>query len=128
MALANRITPFPAPSPSSGKFFDDNRFRALLPPEQWGRLPLPTWRRFSKRLGPGKTIVYVGEIEQASFSRLGWWLAQVTRLIGGPPPTGRRTPRAVRVAGTQDARKGGPGLAPHRPPPRRLAAGILPPK
>ena len=86
MALANRITPFPALSPSSGKFFDDNRFRALLPPEQWGRLPLATWRRFSKRLGAGKTIVYVGEIEEASFSRLGWWLAQVTRLIGGPLP------------------------------------------
>ena len=107
MALANRITPFPAPSPSSGKFFDDNRFRALLPPEQWGRLPLATWRRFSKRLGPGKTIVYVGEIEQASFSRLGWWLAQVTRLIGGPLPTGCETRVPMVVTVTEDASNGG---------------------
>jgi Domain of unknown function (DUF4166) len=107
MALANRITPFPAPSPSSGKFFDDNRFRTLLPPEQWGRLPLATWRRFSKRLGAGQTIVYVGEVEEASFSRLGWWLAQVTRLIGGPLPTGCETHVPMVVTVTEDATNGG---------------------
>ena len=78
MALASRITRFPPPPPSSEKFLDDNRFRALLPPEEWGRLPVATWRRFSKRLGPGRTIVYAGEIEEAAFSRIGWWLAQVT--------------------------------------------------
>jgi hypothetical protein len=89
MALANRITRFP--SPSSEKSFDDNRFRALLPPQEWGRLPVATWRRFSKRLGPGRTIVYAGEIEEAFFSRIGWWLAQATRLIGGPLPTGCET-------------------------------------
>src|SRR5205814_4083399 len=101
MALASRVTRFPSPPAPSEKFFDDNRFRALLPPEQWGRLPLATWRRFSKRLGAGKTIVYVGEIEEASFSRLGWWLAQVTRLIGGRLPAGcePRGPLVVRVTG-----------------------------
>jgi hypothetical protein len=106
MALANRITPFPAPAAPNGKFFDDNRFRALLPPEEWGRLPVATWRRFSKRLGAGKTIVYVGEVEEAAFSRLGWWLAQVTRLIGGPLPTGCET-RVPMVVTVTEAAGGG---------------------
>jgi Domain of unknown function (DUF4166) len=107
MALANRITPFPAPAPSSEKFFDDNRFHKLLPSEEWGRLPLATWRRFSKRLGAGKTIVYVGEVEEASFSRLGWWLAQVTRLMGGPLPTGCETGVPMVVTVTEAAGNGG---------------------
>ena len=107
MALANRITPFPAPAAPGGKFFDDNRFRKLLPPEEWGRLPVATWQRFSKCLGPGKTIVYVGEIEEASFSRLGWWLAQVTRLIGGPLPTNCETRVPMVVTVTEDAGNGG---------------------
>jgi len=65
MALASRITRFSSPPAPSEKFFDDNRFRALLPPEAWGRLPVATWRRFSKKLGAGRTIVYAGEIEEA---------------------------------------------------------------
>jgi len=62
----------------------DLRFRALLADEDWGRLPLATWRRFSKRLADGKTAVYVGEVVEVRFSRIGWWLAQLARLIGGP--------------------------------------------
>ncbi|MBR1125058.1 DUF4166 domain-containing protein [Bradyrhizobium lablabi] len=107
MAFANRITPFPAPAPFTDKFCDDNRFRALLPPEEWGRLPVATWRRFSKRLKAGATIVYVGEVERAAFSRIGWWLAQLTRLIGGPLPTGRETGVPVVVTVTEDAKSGG---------------------
>ena len=76
MASASTVTRFPSPPPSSEKLVDDNHFRALLPPEEWGRLPVATWRRFSKRLGPGRTIVYAGEIEEAAFSRIGWWLAR----------------------------------------------------
>jgi hypothetical protein len=107
MALANRITPFPAPAPLTEKFFDDNRFRALLPPEEWGRLPVAIWRRFSKRLHAGATIVYVGEVEEATFSRIGWWLAQITRLIGGPLPTGREIKVPIVVTVTEDAASGG---------------------
>jgi hypothetical protein len=107
MALASRITRFPSPPPSSEKLVDDSRFRALLPPEEWGRLPVATWRRFSKRLGPGRTIVYAGEIEEAAFSRIGWWLAQITRLIGGPLPTGRETGVPIIVAVTEDTASGG---------------------
>ena len=48
------------------QLLDDQRFRALLSDEDWGRLPLAIWRRFSKRLADGKTVVYVGEVEEAS--------------------------------------------------------------
>jgi hypothetical protein len=86
---------------------DDNRFRALLSDEDWGRLPLATWRRFSKRLAGGRTIVYVGEVEQSRHSRMGWWLVQFARLIGGPLPTGTETGGAMIVTVTEDAGSGG---------------------
>ena len=79
-----RISRFPAEPASNEILLDDFRFHALLPDEEWGRLPLAIWRRFSKRLADGKTVVYVGEVDEASFSRIGWWLAQIARVIGGP--------------------------------------------
>jgi hypothetical protein len=92
---------------SSEILLDDHRFRALLPDDDWGRLPLAVWRRFSKRLAGGKTVVYVGEIEESSHSRAGWWLAQLTRLIGGPLPTGSETCVPIIVTVTEDAASGG---------------------
>jgi len=92
---------------SSEILLDDHRFHALLPDDDWGRLPLAVWRRFSKRLAGGKTVVYVGEIEEASHSRAGWWLAQLTRLIGGPLPTGSETGVPIIVTVTEDAAGGG---------------------
>jgi Domain of unknown function (DUF4166) len=86
---------------------DDNRFHALLAAEDWGRLPLATWRRFSKRLGSGKTVVYVGQVDVSRHSRLGWWLAQLARLIGGPLPTGTETGVPLIVSVTEDAASGG---------------------
>ena len=67
-ARISSLTTSPA---SSTKLLDDHRFRGLLPDEDWGRLPVAVWRRFSKRLADGKTIVYVGEVDEASFSRIG---------------------------------------------------------
>jgi uncharacterized protein DUF4166 len=92
---------------SSGLLLDDKRFRALLSSEDWGRLPVAVRRRFSKRLAGGKTVVYAGEVEECFHSRAGWWLAQLTRLIGGPLPTGteRRVPMIVTV--TEDVASGG---------------------
>lgn len=86
---------------------DDNRFRALLSAEDWGRLPLATWRRFSKRLAGGQTIVYVGEVDESRHSRFGWWLAQFARLIGGPLPTGTETGVPIIVTVTEDVAGGG---------------------
>ena len=107
MASANRVARFPAPAPSNPNLHDDFRFHALLPDEEWGRLPLAIWRRFSKRLGDGKTVVYVGEIDEARFSRIGWWLAQIARLIGGPLPTAAETCVPMIVTVTEDAATGG---------------------
>ena len=89
MALASRTSKLPAPPPTHDRLLDDHRFRALLSDDDWGRLPLAIWRRFSKRFADGKTVVYVGEVVDAELSRLGWWLAQLARVIGGPLPTGR---------------------------------------
>jgi uncharacterized protein DUF4166 len=86
---------------------DDNRFHALLPDEEWGRLPLAVWRRFSKRLGGGSTIVYVGEVDDSFHSGIGWWFAQFARLIGGPLPTGSETAVPMVVTVTEDAASGG---------------------
>jgi len=82
---------------------DDHRFRTLLSDDDWGRLPIAIWRRFSKRLAGGKTVVYVGEVEESFHSRAGWWLAQVTRLVGGPLPTGSETRVPMIVTVTEDA-------------------------
>lgn len=92
---------------SSEILLDDHRFHALLADDEWGRLPLAVWRRFSKRLAGGKTVVYVGEIEESRHSRAGWWLAQLTRLIGGPLPTGSETGVPIIVTVTEDATGGG---------------------
>jgi Domain of unknown function (DUF4166) len=88
---------------SSERLLDDHRFRSLLSDDDWGRLPLAVWRRFSKRLAGGKTVVYVGEIEESRHSRVGWWLAQLTRLIGGPLPTGSEAGVPIIVTVTEDA-------------------------
>jgi hypothetical protein len=86
---------------------DDHRFHSLLPDEAWGRLPLAIWRRFSKRFADGETVVYVGEVEEASFAPAGFWLAQLGRLIGGPLPTGTETGVPMVVTVTEDGASGG---------------------
>jgi len=92
---------------SDTKLLDDRRFRALLSDEDWGRLPLAIWRRFSKRFEDGNTVVYIGEVDDTRFSRIGWWLAQAARLIGGPLPTGTETRVPMIVTVTEDAASGG---------------------
>jgi hypothetical protein len=103
----SRISKLPAPPPSSDILLDDNRFHALLSDADWGRLPLAIWRRFSKRHADGKTVVYVGEVDESGFSRIGWWLAQLARLVGGPLPTGSDTGVPMIVTVTEDAASGG---------------------
>jgi hypothetical protein len=93
---------FPSSATPHTKLLDDHRFHALLPPEDWGRLPVAIWRRFSKRLTDGATIVYVGEVEEASFTRAGWWIAQAARLVGGPLPIVSETAVSTIVTVTED--------------------------
>jgi hypothetical protein len=81
----------------------DVRFRALLSDVDWERLPPATRQRFSKRLADGRTAIYVGEIDEASFGWAGWCFAQAARLIGGPLPTGAETSVPMIVTVTEDA-------------------------
>ena len=104
---STRLPRLPATPSSNTILLDDRRFHDLLPDEAWGRLPLAIWRRFSKRFADGETVVYVGTIEEASFSRAGWWLAQLARVIGGPLPTGAETGVPMVVTVTEVAASGG---------------------
>ena len=85
----------------------DLRFRALLPDDDWKRLPQATRQRFSKRLADGRTAIYVGEVIEIGFNRIGWWLAQIARLIGGPLPTSTDTHVPSIVTVTEDAEVSG---------------------
>lgn len=104
---STRVPRFSVTPASNTVLLDDRRFHNLLPDEEWGRLPLAIWRRFSKRFADGETVVYVGEVEEARFTPLGFWLAQLARLIGGPLPTGTETGVPMVVTVTEDAASGG---------------------
>ena len=106
MASARR-SGLQASQASPAKLLDDSRFRALLSDDDWGRLPVATWRRFSTRRADGGTIVYVGEVDDARVSRIGWWLVQLARLIGGPLPTGAETGVPMIVTVTENDASGG---------------------
>jgi hypothetical protein len=79
----------------------------LLSDQDWNSLPQATRRRFSKRLVGGETSVYAGEVVEVGFSRIGWWLAQLARLIGGPLPIGADTGVPSIVTVTEDGASGG---------------------
>jgi hypothetical protein len=100
-----RLPARPEADPALDAIIGDFRFRALLSEGEWARLPSATRRRFSKRLAGGESTVYVGEVG-VSFSRIGWWLAQIARLIGGPLPTSRDTGVGI-VTVTEDVATGG---------------------
>lgn len=85
----------------------DLRFRKLLGDAAWYSLPLAVRQRFSKRVGPGDSVVYVGEIIEMRMSRAGWLLAQCARLIGAPLPVKRETGVPAVVTVTEDAVEGG---------------------
>ena len=103
-AQTSRVSSSPA---SATRLLDDHRFRALLSAEDWGRLPLAVWRRFSKRLADGATIVYVGAVEEVHVSRAGWWVAQAARIVGGPLPLVYEQGAPMLVTVTEDAGCGG---------------------
>lgn len=85
----------------------DLRFRALIPDADWETLPPAVRRRFSKRLGPGVSSVYVGQVVETRMSAAGWLLAQAARLVGGPLPTSRAAELASVVTVTEDPLGGG---------------------
>jgi hypothetical protein len=80
----------------------DLRFRALLSAEDWLALPSVVRKRFSKRLAGLATVVYKGEVVCARMNRMGWCLAQLTRLIGAPLPLTRDEHVPAIVTVTED--------------------------
>lgn len=85
----------------------DARFRCLLEPAAWEQLPTAVQRRFSKRIEGDRIAIYPGVIEKVRFSKLGWLLAQVCRLIGAPLPLHRDCGAAAAVSVSEDGASGG---------------------
>jgi len=85
----------------------DMRFRALLGAHAWGALPEAVQRRFAKRLTGTALALYAGEVVETRFSRLGWFLAQLCRLIGAPLPLGRDKGVPALVSVSEDPLSGG---------------------
>ena len=94
-----------SPEPTQTK--NDPRFSALLDPIAWFRLPPPIRERFSKRLVPGASITYAGEIVESRRTRFGNLLAQLSRLIGAPLPLHDDIAVPAVVTVTEDAATGG---------------------
>ena len=88
-------------------FLGDLRFRALLAEADWRQLTPVVRRRFSRRLAPGETTVYVGTVRHAKLSRLGWLFVQAARLVGAPLPTSADEALPVIVGVTEDGASGG---------------------
>lgn len=85
----------------------DMRFRALLGAEGWDRLPRAVRVRFAKRLLPGRSVSYAGQVVTCRMHPLGRALAQACRLIGSPLPLGRDDGMAAVVTVTEDGASGG---------------------
>lgn len=94
----------PPPAPADLR---DLRFRALLGEAGWNRLPQAVRDRFSKRLGPGMAVTYVGEITESRRNGAGRVLAQLCRLIGAPLPLHDDLGVAAVVTVTEDGPAGG---------------------
>ncbi len=90
-----------------GQALHDDRFCALLGVAGWSRLPPAVRERFSRRLGAGESITYVGEVAECRRTRLGWLMAQACRLIGAPLPLHDDIHVPAVVTVTEDARGGG---------------------
>lgn len=101
LAFPDRATPGGAAS------VGDLRFRALVGEAQWARLPAAVRARFGKRIAGCRTVYYAGEILECRMSRVGWWLAQLGRLIGAPLPLTRDVMVPASVCVSEDPVSGG---------------------
>jgi Domain of unknown function (DUF4166) len=107
MLTERTTTSAPISVPADAQPLGDLRFRALLGEAGWARLPPAIRRRFAKRVAGGDTTVYVGRITTTRFSRTGYALAQLARVIGGPLPVCRDIDVPSVVTVTEDMARGG---------------------
>ncbi len=89
------------------RLLHDLRFRALLGAAAWSGLPIPVRQRFSRRLSPGASVTYAGEIVESRRTRFGKLIAQLCRLIGGPLPLYDEVGVPAVVTITEDSATGG---------------------
>ena len=92
----------PAPPDPDERLYD-YRFRRLIAPDDWARLPITVRHRFSKRLTGLRLAIYRGEIIVSERSAAGWLLAQICRIIGAPLPLSRDTGVAAVVTVGEDS-------------------------
>jgi hypothetical protein len=85
----------------------DPRFCRLLGTDAWGRLPAAVQVRFAKRMWPGCSVSYEGEIVHCRMAPAGWLLAQLCRCIGAPLPLSTDTGVAAVATVTEDGTGGG---------------------
>jgi len=85
----------------------DLRFRALLGAEKWAALPPAVRKRFSKRLGGARSVVYAGEVVECRMNLAGRLFAQAMRPFGAPLPLGTDTMVPAIVSVTEDTAEGG---------------------
>jgi hypothetical protein len=85
----------------------DLRFRALLGAAAWSGLPPAVRHRFSRRLNPGASVTYAGEIIECRRSRFGKLIAQLCRIIGAPLPLYEDVAVPAVVTVTEDSATGG---------------------
>lgn len=98
----------PAVVPATpGDALTDLRFRTLLGAEAWAGLPAAVRTRFAKRLLPGRSITYAGQVMTCTMHPVGWLLAQACRVIGAPLPLRRDAGVAAVVTVTEDSVSGG---------------------
>jgi hypothetical protein len=86
---------------------EDSRFRNLLRPEAWQRLPWRVQRRFSHALADGETTVFVGAVTHTRLSLFGFLVSQLLRLVGAPLPLRSGGRVAATVVVTEDTASGG---------------------
>lgn len=85
----------------------DHRFRTLLGEHAWASLPPAVRARFGRKALGTAAILYLGEVTECRFSRLGRLLANACRLIGAPLPLCADTGVPATVCVTEDAVGGG---------------------
>ena len=78
------------------------RFRRLVPPADWARLPGPVRRRFERRLAVAETALYVGAVARTDMTWCGRIVGQLARLVGAPLPLAPSGRVAAAVVVTED--------------------------
>lgn len=85
----------------------DTRFRDLLGPVAWSRLPPIVQRRFSVALEPGERRIFEGEVAETTLTLAGRLISQLARIAGAPLPTTHGATGPAVVVVTEDTALGG---------------------